>query len=169
MGKSATKRIKSRIRNKISSKKTRRKKTCRKKNYIIKHKQKGGNLDPILPLAGITVIGGIVYYLNKNQNIDKDKDKDINKNQNIDKDIEEAINLKKISDENAQKIMTTFFLNLLKKDENIDIEKAILEFENSNDKSLEEFANKKGRTKDSYILLMKPAFELAKKNLNKSN
>ena len=155
MGKSATKRIKSRIRNKISSKKTRRKKTCRKKNYIIKHKQKGGNLDPILPLAGITVIGGIVYYLNKNQNIDKD--------------IEEAINLKKISDENAQKIMTTFFLNLLKKDENIDIEKAILEFENSNDKSLEEFANKKGRTKDSYILLMKPAFELAKKNLNKSN
>ncbi len=157
MGKSATRRIKSRIRNKISSKKTRRKKTRRKKNYIIKHKQKGGNLDPILPLAGITVIGGIVYYLNKNQNIDKD----------IDKDIEEAINLKKISDENAQKIMTTFFLNILKKDENIDIEKAILEFENSNDKSLQEFANKKGRTKDSYIRLMKPAFKLAKKNLNK--
>ena len=153
MGKSATRRIKSRIRNKISSKKTRRKKTRRKKNYIIKHKQKGGNLDPILPLAGITVIGGIVYYLNKNQNIDKD--------------IEEAINLKKISDENAQKIMTTFFLNILKKDENIDIEKAILEFENSNDKSLQEFANKKGRTKDSYIRLMKPAFKLAKKNLNK--
>ena len=81
------------------------KKLIVKKNYIINYKQKGGNLDPILPLAGITVIGGIVYYLNKNQNIDKDKDININKNQNLDKDFNETYKFKKISDEILSKII----------------------------------------------------------------
>ena len=71
------------------------------------------------------------------------------------------LKLKGIHD--AKKITTNYFLELMQKDKNISLDNAILNFENSNNQNLEEFAKSKNRTAESYRKAYSEMFNKAKR------
>ncbi len=62
----------------------------------------------------------------------------------------------------SKKITVDFFKNLIDNDSNITLDDAILKFENSEIKSLDEFAKTKNRTADGYRKAYSDLFEFAK-------
>jgi len=70
--------------------------------------------------------------------------------------------LKRETNDKAKEIIITTFVNLLLKKPNIDLENAILRFENIENKNLDEFSKSKSRKKKGYINIYKIYFERAK-------
>ena len=70
--------------------------------------------------------------------------------------------LMKLGNEKAKKITIDAFMGMLERG-NDDIDSMILEFENSKETDLEKFAQKRGRTRESYIQSYKKYYEEAKK------
>ena len=66
----------------------------------------------------------------------------------------------------CENIIIDAFILMLKKNENITLEEAILNFENSDSKSLYDFSKKKGRSKKVYIDTYEEYFIAAKKKIN---
>ena len=62
----------------------------------------------------------------------------------------------------AEEITVKHFLELLDNDNNISLEKAILSFEDSKDKSLKEYSSKRGRKEESYYKCYGYLFKRAK-------
>ena len=72
--------------------------------------------------------------------------------------------MKKIGIKKAEEITITHFKKLLTNNKEITIEEAILDFENAKTNSLEKYAKKKQRTKESYIKSYIDFFLKAKKD-----
>jgi len=65
----------------------------------------------------------------------------------------------------AEKLVLSEFKKMIQLDKNITLEKAILNFEFAEEANLDEFAKKKGRSKECYISTYKEFFLEAQNNL----
>ena len=87
-----------------------------------------------------------------------------NNNYNINnKNENDALLLQKELKTKCENIIIDEFILMLKKNENINLEDAILNFENSNSQSLNDFSEMKGRNKKVYIDTYTEYFIEAKK------
>ena len=89
---------------------------------------------------------GLIFLYTKSSNLDESK--------KLQKDLKFK----------CEKIVIDEFKSYLSKNENITLEEAILKFEKSDCKTLDEFSKIKGRSKDAYIESYKEYFIIAKKN-----